>query len=572
VTVDYFEMVRRSASVLLALAAIPGAQAFLDTLEAQYAFSGFATGADSIAGLTWTTYFFALAEADQLCGTTPGGVSSGADGEPCSTFNETAFLAAGGAACISPDSVTPNYLHDDALPGCTAALASYRASDPTYTCDCDGDYAFLGGTGGIRSDVIWTTINSLTFAFICLLGPLLGTVIDYQGGKGWWSVLSYTAAGGLAGMAVIGSDFVWAVGLAFSFVATVASELVTVPRQAYLDEIQPSSSSETLMQATARVSGRRMVMSYLSQLIFVIVTLGLVFALPTAFQEAGGVAIIVCILAAFWYSGFLTVVLCKIKTRLPTREREGKGLCAAAFGPLIGDFKRLLANHPEAAKYLLFLTLAQNGLGSTILAVANPYLLEGPPKAVPLQVQAVFAVTLLFGMPWTCVYMKLTRKLSYRVLLLLVMAFNVIAILLIGFAFIRPFGDSLMSASFIGILLVAAFLVAPGLTWWYSIYWPAFMALVPEAQVNQYSGIFTFVRTFALIWHSGPIYFACVNSLASAGAGHRLGVLTMLAWDLLALPVLFWIDFDKGKRECGRDKAQKETEYATEAVVPTSAA
>merc|ERR550537_1476212 len=99
-----------------------------------------------------------------------------------------------------------------------------------------------------------------------------------------------------------------------------------------------------------------------------------------------------------------------------------------------------MKNHPEALKYLLFLTFAQNGLGTTVLSVANPYLIEGPPKAEPLQVQIVFAVTLLFGMPWTCVFVKLTQKLSYKVLLLIVMAFNIIGIILIGVVFTKPFG------------------------------------------------------------------------------------------------------------------------------------
>ena len=42
-------------------------------------------------------------------------------------------------------------------------------------------------------------------------------------------------------------------------------------------------------------------------------------------------------------------------------------------------------------KYLLFLALCQNGLGTTALNIATPYLLEGPPKATSLQLQLVFA-------------------------------------------------------------------------------------------------------------------------------------------------------------------------------------
>ena len=55
----------------------------------------------------------AALSASQVCGST-GDVSSGADGEPCSDFNETLFVEVGGEACIKPGGLpdAPQYTHD----------------------------------------------------------------------------------------------------------------------------------------------------------------------------------------------------------------------------------------------------------------------------------------------------------------------------------------------------------------------------------------------------------------------------------------------------------------------------
>ena len=75
-----------------------------------------------------------------------------------------------------------------------------------------------------------------------------------------------------------------------------------------------------------------------------------------------------------------------------------------------------------------------------------------------------------------------------------------------------------------------------------------------------------FPDSLGLVWHSGPIYTACVSSLASASAGHRLGMLTMVGWDLLAIPFLLWVDFDKGRREAGRTDGRASAQF----VIPMS--
>ena len=129
-------------------------------------------------------------------------------------------------------------------------------------------------------------------------------------------------------------------------------------------------------------------------------------------------------------------------------------------------------------------------------------------------------------MPWVKLFSKLTLRVGYQKLLLVVMLINILAILLVGCVLIRPLNG--FGGRFFLLIAVAVLVLAPALTWWYSIYWPAFLALIPKDKVGEYCGVFTFVRVIALIWHSGPIYAACVMALSSANDGHRLGVLSAL--------------------------------------------
>jgi len=415
----------------------------------------------------------------------------------------------------------------------------------------------------MRAATVWTSLQSLGNALICVLGPLVGSVIDYQGGKKLWWILALVSGVGLAGSSVLGTGYVWVVGITFAFIVLITSELTTIPRTAYLDDVETHLSGwrkdETTSQAIARVAGYRQIMSYFSQFLLVIVALAAIFALSAPLP-----GILMTLICGVWYLVLYSYIIHKLHARPAKRERNGKGLIAASFGPLLRDIRCLFSNHPEAAKYLLFLVVAQNGLGTTVLNVANPYLLEGPPKADTIQVFSVFLVTLLLGMPWTYAYCKLSARLSFRAILLIIIALVSTAILLMGFVFTSEFEG--YGATYLGFLAVVGILIAPGLTWWYSIYWPAFMVLIPEAQVNQYAGVFTTVRTFGLIWHSGPIYAAFVNSMPSAATGHRLGVLTMLFWNVLAVPLLLWVDFDKGRKEAGRTVATKDGKVTTTEV------
>lgn len=227
----------------------------LDTLLHKYAFTGWCTGPDSIAGLLWAPALFNLSRADQTCGVLPGtSISSGVDGQKCAGyFNESLFLEHGGAACISPTlgfPDAPSYVYDASLVGCQAAYDSFRNDslhEEPFTCWCQDDHATLGGGAdgaGIRSGTVFVYTNLVAIVLIALTSPFLGARLDRTGGKRWWYALVVTTGVGMLGMGVLGPGYLWLVATFFQVLTIIASELVLIPRQSYLHDLHDVADAE----------------------------------------------------------------------------------------------------------------------------------------------------------------------------------------------------------------------------------------------------------------------------------------------------------------------------------------
>ena len=493
-------------------------------------------------------------------------------------MNLTHFLEHGGSACARTDVLSDviRYSPDPTKPGCDAAYTSFRAATtPTFTCDCLGDHAFLGGAGGLRSGTMFTISNIIGIVLTALMGPAVGTWIDHNGGKRVWIALLATAGSCLIGQAALGSGYVWVVGLVVSVITIVASELATIPRQSYLfDVVDPDAPSggtpQEITDANAvfqtRVSGNRIITSYLSQIVFVLIALVLTVALGLSTTLASQ---IITILAGVWYLASFAVLVPKFPTRPPTRDISGRNFCSVGYGQLWTDLKTIAVSYPEAHKYLIFLFIVQNGTASTVLSIAISFTNEQLGLS-SFQNQVIFVVTLICGPLWIKLMHLINAKMkfSYKRLLLAIIFVWILAIIMIGVV-VNNMGkiNGSWTAGFLIFVATSAVLIAPGLTWYYTLHWPAFAMLVPAAQVNQFGGIFTMVRTLGLI-PQPLIYVVCSNGFKSASEGRQVGILTMLIWDLLAIPFLLWINFDKGKAEADAATAKKNgaSVYAMAAV------
>lgn len=230
------------------------------------AFTGFCSGPDTIAGLLWVPAIFQLARADQTCGASPDGTSSGADGQQCmTTFNSTLFLQGGGAACFVASALNEadRFAPDDNLPGCTAAYDAYReATTPTFTCNCEGNHASFGG---LRSGAVFTISNIIATIIIAIVGPAMGTWIDHNGGKKLWIFTLCVAGLCMFGQAILAPGFVWMGGLIIQIVTIIASELVTIPRQSYLLDLTSPNADVSDSAFQSQVAAKRTAWSYGSQ-------------------------------------------------------------------------------------------------------------------------------------------------------------------------------------------------------------------------------------------------------------------------------------------------------------------
>ena len=111
-------------------------------------------------------------------------------------------------------------------------------------------------------------------------------------------------------------------------------------------------------------------------------------------------------------------------------------------------------------------------------------------------------------------------KFSYKRLLLAIIFVWILAIIMIGVV-VNNMGkiNGSWTAGFLIFVATSAVLIAPGLTWYYTLHWPAFAMLVPAAQVNQFGGIFTMVRTLGLIHSLSSTLCAAMASSRRAKVG-----------------------------------------------------
>ena len=102
------------------------------------------------------------------------------------------------------------------------------------------------------------------------------------------------------------------------------------------------------------------------------------------------------------------------------------------------------------------------------------------------------------------------------------------------------------------VIVVSGPLLSLGLAFYYCIYWPSFMELVPPDKIGLFGGLWTFVKLCSLLIEQ-PIYI----SVLQATSNPRLGWATLVPWCVASLLVFLTVDWEKGRREAGRTTGAK---------------
>ena len=504
--------------------------------------TGWATGPDTVMGAVWATGLIAAAASDSYCWPS-GGLSSGADGATCTDiedWNQTLFTDVGGESCSDEDVFgVPRYYHDPDKAGCMAAFAAYRAVT-AYTCNCSGynsPHAFLGSDSkGFRPSIIYTQAFAIGVLIVAIMQFFIGTFSDFSQRrlKVWW-IMTFFLFGGTMGMAVVGPGSVWVIGLIFSVLTIIFSEISLPIRAQYMEDVSDDLATAGYLGAMRQVT------SYVSQLLFAIIYTGLTLV----GLKDWTISTIMAVAASVWFIIFMSLILRKFTEHGAKRTNDtGKGLCSVVMSETCADIASL-KKYPEACKLLALSSILQVG-GPVIVAISAAYAtdyLQMPPFLYGL----VVLMVLLMGAPAAYLLAKMRKNdtLSFRA----AWAIDISLFFLISVV-IPLTANSPDAKSWYITIALAGMLGGIALSWFYSLGWASFSMLIPEQHVGSYAGIFQAINTiFAFI---GPQIYVVV---VQASSSHVLGWATTAIWVVIAFIILFFIDFEKGFNDTHPSKA-----------------
>ena len=173
------------------------------------------------------------------------------------------------------------------------------------------------------------------------------------------------------------------------------------------------------------------------------------------------------------------------------RCSPNKSLIAVGFSELKKTFLELFAKYPHAGKYLVFTAVVKQGAGAFLSIYSTYFTLQM--KLTSLQVLIISAIVLVVGIPAGYVFSALAQRYTLKNLWFVVLGLWIV----LGAAtpaFIYKEQD-LVPAIIIGVFYAVA------LSWYYSLGYYAFAALVPSGHSMEYAGIYV-LWNFATGWIS----------------------------------------------------------------------
>jgi len=355
------------------------------------------------------------------------------------------------------------------------------------------------------------TIAIFTF-ILAMLGPILGTIADYQGYKKkfftFFFVLGITAT---AFLAFIPSDNWLLLLICYTFAA-----LGSTGSNVFYDAFLVDVSSEERMD---RVSARGFGMGYIGSTIPFIISIAIILLaqhelLPITDIVASKIAFII---TAVWWAIFSIPLLKNVNQRFYVNREPN---------PIVNSFKRLGSTFKEIRKYrALFLFLLAyffyiDGVG-TVISMSTAYGSDLGISATNLLI--ILFVTQVVAAPFALLYGRLAQRFTGKKMLYF--GIFIYIIVCIYAYFLKTTLD----------FWILAMLVATSQGGIQALSRSYFAKLVPKEKANEFFGFYTIFGKFASIM--GPLL---VGATAQMTGNTNAGVFSLV--------ILFIIGFILLKR------------------------
>ncbi|WP_407269442.1 MFS transporter [Radiobacillus sp. PE A8.2] len=343
------------------------------------------------------------------------------------------------------------------------------------------------------------TIAIATF-ILAMLGPILGTIADYQGyKKRFFLVFLALGLSATAMLAFIPGDS-WLLLLICYTCAVIGSTGASIFYDAFLVDV-------TEEERMNRVSARGFGLGYIGSTIPFIISIAIIVlaqfeVIPISSDLASRIAFIITVL---WWGGFAIPLIKNVKQiHYVDRERN----------PIINSFKRLAKTLKEIKKYrgLAIFLLAYffyiDGVG-TVISMSTAYGTDLGIASTDLLI--VLFVTQLVAAPFTIIYGKLAERFTAKIMLYAGIA--VYMIVCIYAYFLETVAD----------FWILAMLVATSQGGIQALSRSYYAKLVPKKNANEFFGFYGIFNKFASIL--GPLL---VGVTAQVTGNTGSGVLSLV--------------------------------------------
>ncbi len=378
----------------------------------------------------------------------------------------------------------------------------------------------------------WAYTTSFALFLVALLGPILGAIADYTGGKKYY--IGFFAALGITATALfvfLGDDtYIWG-----SILFTLGN-IGFAGGNIFYESLLPHIARQKDIN---QVSTRGYAMGYVGGGILLVINM-LWIMYPDVFYMPGvGFALRASFFSvAVWWAVFAIPLFRRVPSPPAARpQHSGDHPIGAGFRRLYHT-ARQLPRYRQLLVFLFAFWIYNDGIG-TIIKMSTAY-----GDQIGLQIDHMIAALVLsqfVGIPCTFAFGWLARYTGAKKAILLGLAVYIVTST--GAYFMTNTLHFFILAGLIGVIQGGTQGLSRSL----------FASMVPQKQATEFFGFFSTSSKFAGIF--GPLLFGLVNDYTGGG---RISILSLIAFFAVGGLVLLWVDEEEGARLARQEDAAAE--------------